>query len=147
MAQHVLETISTAQHLQQALTKAPANAKTAVNDLQAQLDDLVFPGFLLRHPAAQLPHLPRYLKGMSLRLAKLAHHLPRDISNMNDMTKLEAAFRKRCQHAADEPNAELEQFRWLLQELRVSLFAQELKTPMPVSVKRLEKRWQEICDG
>jgi ATP-dependent helicase HrpA len=66
---------------------------------------------------------------------------------MNDMTNLEAAFRKRCQHAADEPNAELEQFRWLLQELRVSLFAQELKTPMPVSVKRLEKRWQEICDG
>jgi ATP-dependent helicase HrpA len=139
------EVLGAAQRLNQALAKAPANLKAAVADLRAQLDELVFPGFLLAHPPAQLPHLPRYLKAMELRLGKLPHHQARDQGAMNEMAPLLTAFRQwqRQQPPQDWQPAQ-ENFRWLLQELRVGLFAQELKTPMPVSVKRLDKLWREV---
>ena len=146
MAQTAQDSLSAAQRIAQALSKPPATWKNAVTDLQAQLDGLVFPAFLLRHPAGRLPQLPRYLKAMELRLGKLPHHLARDQGCMNEMAGLLAAWRQREKQyaglgASDEA---LEEFRWQLEELRVSLFAQELKTPIPVSVKRLEKRWLEI---
>jgi ATP-dependent helicase HrpA len=144
MAGLALEILASAQRITQTLDKAPAAWKSAVADLRAQLEDLVFPGFLLRHPPARLPHLPRYLKAMELRLGKLPHHLARDQGCMNEMANLLAAWRRKTQSGRGEADEALEEFRWLLEELRVSLFAQELKTPMPVSVKRLEKRWQEI---
>ncbi|MEW6678838.1 MAG: ATP-dependent RNA helicase HrpA [Pseudomonadota bacterium] len=141
----VQEVLGAAQRLNQALAKAPANLKTAVADLRAQLDELVFPGFLLAHPPAQLPHLPRYLKAMELRLGKLPHHQARDQGAMNEMAPLLTAFRQwQRQQGPQDWQADQENFRWLLQELRVGLFAQELKTPMPVSVKRLDKLWREI---
>jgi ATP-dependent helicase HrpA len=127
-----------------------------VSDLRGQLAELVFPGFMARHPANRLIHLPRYLKAMELRLNKLSAQTARDLGSMNEMAKLLAAWRQRRDRltaqgrmSADagggniEP--EMDDFRWRLEELRVSLFAQELKTPEPVSVKRLEKRWAEIA--
>ena len=82
---------------------------------------------------------------MELRLDKLPHHLARDQGAMNEMASLLRNFRQRWDmRQVDHEDQALEEFRWLLQELRVGLFAQELKTPMPVSTKRLEKRWHEM---
>ncbi|MCL2877016.1 MAG: DUF3418 domain-containing protein, partial [Betaproteobacteria bacterium] len=87
---------------------------------------------------------PRYLKAALMRLDKLRIEPARDTKLMSEWKTLaqpwqrEAAASARC--GASVP--ELEDFRWLLEELRVSLFAQTLKTPMPVSVKRLQKIWE-----
>ena len=146
IAQLVLEIMASAQRISQALDKAPANQKQATEDLRAQLDGLVFPGFLMQHPTTRLAHLPRYLKAMELRLGKLPHHLARDQGLMNEMARLLTDYRRHARQREDRgvEDEALEDFRWQLEELRVSLFAQELKTPTPVSVKRLEKRWHEI---
>jgi ATP-dependent helicase HrpA len=156
MAQIAQDCIASALKIEQTLAKAPTAWKAAVSDLRGQLAELVFPGFMARHPANRLIHLPRYLKAMELRLNKLSAQTARDLGSMNEMAKLLAAWRQRRDRltaqgrmSADagggniEP--EMDDFRWRLEELRVSLFAQELKTPEPVSVKRLEKRWAEIA--
>ncbi|OYY94616.1 MAG: ATP-dependent RNA helicase HrpA [Hydrogenophilales bacterium 28-61-23] len=155
MAQIAQDCIAAALKIEQTLAKAPVNAnpawKAAVLDLRGQLAELVFPGFMARHPANRLIHLPRYLKAMELRLNKLANQAARDLGAMNEMAKLLAAWRQRRERLAAQGRVggniepEMEDFRWRLEELRVSLFAQELKTPEPVSVKRLEKRWAEIA--
>ncbi|HXZ53275.1 MAG TPA: DUF3418 domain-containing protein, partial [Burkholderiales bacterium] len=93
-----------------------------------------------------LQHFPRYLKAASLRLDKLRADPARDTRLTAEIAPLQSAWRR--EHAArarqGAPAAELEQFGWLLEELRVSLFAQELKTPLPVSPKRLAKLWHSI---
>jgi ATP-dependent helicase HrpA len=152
MAQIALDCIAAALKIEQTLGKAPPAWKNAVADMRNQLAELVFPGFMARHRANRLVHLPRYLKAMEMRLNKLAAQTARDLGSMNEMAKLLAAFRQRRERLAAQGRIgnniepEMEDFRWRLEELRVSLFAQELKTPEPVSVKRLEKRWAEIAN-
>jgi ATP-dependent helicase HrpA len=152
MAQIALDCIAAALKIEQALGKAPPTWKNAVADMRSQLAELVFPGFMARHRANRLVHLPRYLKAIEMRLNKLAAQTARDLGSMNEMAKLLAAFRQRRERLAAQGRIgnniepEMEDFRWRLEELRVSLFAQELKTPEPVSVKRLEKRWAEIAN-
>src|SRR6185295_14415207 len=94
----------------------------------------------------RLQHLPRYLKAASLRLDKLRADPARDARLAAELASLEQPYRRelaaRARYGA--PGADLEQFGWLLEELRVSLFAQELRTPVPVSVKRLAKLWQTV---
>ncbi len=103
-------------------------------------------GWLARTPWARLQHLPRYLKAASQRLDKLRTDPARDARLAAELAPLEQAYRReaaaRSRYGA--PGAEFEQFGWLLEELRVSLFAQELRTPVPVSVKRLAKLWQTV---
>ena len=84
---------------------------------------------------------------MERRLEKLPGHPARDAQNMRAMAPLLVNYsaRRRRQEDAGGVAAEMEDFRWRLEALRVGLFAQELKTPEPVSVKRLEKRWAEIA--
>jgi ATP-dependent helicase HrpA len=145
------ESLAAAMKIEQTLAKSPPAWKAAVQDLRSQLAELVFPGFMLLLPTARLHHLPRYLKAMEMRIQKLANQPARDLGAMNEMAKLLAAWRQRRERLAaqgrigDHIEPEMEDFRWRLEELRVSLFAQELKTPEPVSVKRLEKRWAEIA--
>ena len=124
----------------------PSPAKEAQADMQIQLRALVFPGFLAQVAPERLIHLPRYLRAMEHRLDKLASHPERDAQNLRALTPLLTHFatRRKRQEDAGGLTPEMEDFRWRLEELRVSLFAQELKTPEPVSVKRLEKRWAEI---
>jgi ATP-dependent helicase HrpA len=138
--------IGAAHRLTQALAKSPAAWKTTTTDLREQLDALVFPGFLCAHPGERLAHLPRYLKAMELRLAKLPDQAARDQAAQREMAPLLGAWRdrKKRMQAQGQEDPRLDAFRWQLEELRVSLFAQELKTPEPVSVKRLEKRWAEL---
>ena len=148
IAQVILDTLAATHRLRQALDKAPASLRQGVADLRTQLAELVFPGFVATHPPTWLSHLPRYLKAMELRLDKLPHHLVRDLGCQNELTVLITQWRvaeRDLRQRSPAARAAWAEFSWLLQELRVSLFAQTLKTALPVSVKRLEKQLQEIA--
>jgi ATP-dependent helicase HrpA len=121
----------------------------AAEDVRQQCARLLAAGFLARTPWARLQHFPRYLKAAALRLDKLRADAVRDAQRMAELAPLEQAWRRELASRAKLGGAataavELEQFGWLLEELRVSLFAQELKTPVPVSAKRLAKLWQSM---
>ena len=134
--------IARAQRLRDALSRTPPAWSKAVEDMRAQLDDLVHPGFLLHTPRQRLARLPAYLKAMELRLEKLEKAPQRDAQAMAEMAPVLAAWR--AQRRAGMDAAALEDFRWRMEELRIALFAQEVRTLEPVSVKRLMKRWGEI---
>ena len=119
----------------------------AIRDVQEQIAHLLPAGFLTKTPDRWLAHYPRYLKAVELRLQKLSTtgHT-RDAQKMAEVAPfwqayLQESARRREQRVADP---DLEQFRWMIEELRVSLFAQELRTSIPVSVKRLEKQWELV---
>jgi len=121
----------------------------AAEDARQQLARLLQPGFLARVPWERLQHFPRYLKAAALRLDKLRADPGRDVQRMAELAPLEQAWKRELGGrvrlgGAGRSAAELEQFGWLLEELRVSLFAQELKTPVPVSPKRLAKLWHSM---
>jgi ATP-dependent helicase HrpA len=112
------------------------------DDVRQQLARLLAPGWLARTPWDRLQHFPRYLKAASLRLDKLRADPARDARFAAELAGVEQPYRREAGRRAG--SAEYEQFGWLLEELRVSLFAQELRTPVPVSVKRLSKLWQSL---
>ena len=114
-----------------------------------QLARLVFKGFLAATPYRWLRHYPRYLKGLQIRLTKLMNAgLSRDATLMNDVSPLWRRFLEREQLHRDRGvnDPALERYRWAVEELRVSLFAQELKTPHPVSIKRLDAMWEAVIE-
>jgi ATP-dependent helicase HrpA len=115
----------------------------------AQRDRLVPPGFFCATPWSALVHLPRYLKALDRRLAKYAENPSRDAKHAEAVAALWQRYREReeTNRAAGRREPALEDFRWLIEELRVSLFAQELRTPFPVSYKRLERAWKELSGG
>ncbi len=125
------------------LPAAKAHA-AACADLESQLAALLPRDFLVAHPPAQLAHLPRYLAAMAARIDKLRTDPIRDAERMADLGPLLQKLVRRHAALRGRRDARTEEFRWLLEELRVSLFAQELRTPMPVSVKRLEKVWAAL---
>ena len=114
------------------------------SDIAIQLQRLLHKNFLLETPYAQLQQVPRYLKAVFLRLDKWRSDPTRDLDRMRQMSAIEQNFWREWMSRKGVPDTRLAEFRWLLEELRVSLFAQELKTPQPVSVKRLEKVWTQI---
>ncbi|HEY6898002.1 MAG TPA: ATP-dependent RNA helicase HrpA [Rhodocyclaceae bacterium] len=113
----------------------------ACADITAQLATLLAKGFILSTPWERLAHYPRYLKAAGLRLDKARANPARDTQLMADWQGLYKPFEREriAQRGVADPF--FEDFRWLLEELRVALFAQELRTPSPVSVKRLQKMW------
>jgi ATP-dependent helicase HrpA len=115
-----------------------------VTDVERQLSQLFAPGFIVTTPAAQLAHFPRYLKAIELRLDKVKSDPARDAARMDEIASLHLPLQRTlaARKGVDDPR--LTEFRWMLEELRVSLFAQELKTPAPVSSKRLRKAWDSI---
>ena len=121
----------------------------ALADLREQLDQLVFPGFAAILPYEVLAHYPRYLKAMERRLDKLTQNPTRDRQGQNEIAPLWVAYqeRKRRDEAQGTKNPALETYRWMLEEYRVSLFAQELKTPQPISARRLQEQWTEVLKG
>jgi ATP-dependent helicase HrpA len=132
--------------LERKLSGAAKAFSRSTEEIRVQVNRMLAPGWLARHPWERLQHLPRYLKAASLRLDKLRADPARDARLAAELGALEVPYRREL--AARErygtPDAALEQFGWLLEELRVSLFAQELKTPVPVSAKRLAKLWQTV---
>ncbi|MBN8508000.1 MAG: ATP-dependent RNA helicase HrpA [Burkholderiales bacterium] len=118
--------------------------KEVAEDIAAQLQRLVGKRFVVDTPYGQLQHLPRYLKGITLRVDKLKSDPARDAARMAEARIVEARWLKRMMELKGRRDARLDEYRWLLEELRVSLFAQELRTPQPVSSKRLDKAWAQL---
>ena len=118
--------------------------KEVADDIGAQLQRLVPKRFVAQTEWPALQHLPRYLKAIVLRLDKLRADPARDAARMAELRPLEQRWLRRVAELKGAPHARLEEYRWLLEELRVGLFAQELRTPQPVSVKRLDKAWQAL---
>jgi len=119
-------------------------SKEVADDIQAQLQRLVPKNFVTATPWAQLQHLPRYLKGIVMRLDKLRADPARDSQRLAELRPMEQRFLRRLAELKGTHDGRVDDFRWQLEELRISLFAQELRTPQPVSVKRLEKVWTQI---
>ena len=116
-----------------------------VADIQNQLNWLLPKGFLLKKPWEQLAHYPRYLKAAQIRLERVRNSVDRDKQLMKDVMDLQLHWVRASSQLKGQEDESLSQFAWQLQELRVSLFAQELRTPMPVSVKRLQKAWETMA--
>ncbi len=115
--------------------------------LRQRLQTLLAPGFASHTPWAQWPRLPIYLKAMTLRLEKYSGNPARDAAREADIQELEQMWQEKTDSLIKQglPISDgLAGFKWMIEELRVSLFAQELKTPYPVSVKRLMKVWDGL---
>ncbi|OHR42368.1 ATP-dependent helicase [Neisseria sp. HMSC070E12] len=113
--------------------------------MRQRLQTLLTAGFATRTPWAQWPRLPIYLKAMTLRLEKYSGNPARDAAREADIQELEQMWQEKTDGLVKQGQPvsdDLAAFRWMIEELRVSLFAQELKTPYPVSVKRLLKVWE-----
>ena len=116
----------------------------AAADIGQQLQRLMPKDFLQQTAWTQLHHLPRYLKAMTLRLDKYRADPARDAAKMAELKPLEQRYWRLVAERKGQVDARMQELRWLLEELRVSFFAQELRTPQPVSVKRLDKLWAQI---
>lgn len=118
----------------------------AVNDARAQIQALRPADFLETVPFERWQHYPRYLRALSLRLERLANNVSRDAAASAELTRRWQDYEQRVAALAarDLAPAALTEYRWLLEEYRVSLFAQTVKTAVPVSATRLDKLWAEI---
>ena len=124
--------------------KDTKNAADAVLDAAQQLQRLVPKRFLTVTPYAQLQHFPRYLKAITARLEKWRADPARDAARMAEFKPQEQRYWRLVAERKGATDARMQEFRWLLEELRVSFFAQELRTPQPVSIKRMEKAWAQV---
>jgi ATP-dependent helicase HrpA len=134
------------QRVVQKLDAAGRAAARPAADIRGQLSRLIGKGWLGATPWERLAHLPRYLKAMQLRLDKYAKDPERDARHAQGIAERWQRYEERAekQRKAGAVDPRLAQFRWHLEELRVSLFAQELRTPYPVSYKRLDKLWRAM---
>ncbi|WP_234745626.1 ATP-dependent RNA helicase HrpA [Burkholderia sp. WTPI3] len=139
VGQILAEYAGLAKKLAQAKPFAQAHA-----DIQQQLAALVGKRFVIDTPYVQLAHFPRYLKGIALRIDKLKADPARDAKQSTELLPLVQQYQRAVSQRGGVADSRLAEFRWLLEELRISLFAQELRTPMPVSVKRLHKVWESM---
>jgi ATP-dependent helicase HrpA len=118
----------------------------ALNDIKQQLGNLVYPGFVRETPAQWFKELPRFLKAIELRLEKLPGQVQKDRVWSGELsglwTQYENRLKKHAQEGKRDPQLEL--YRWWLEEYRVSLFAQQLGTKVPISDKRLSKQWSLV---
>ncbi|MDR2990394.1 MAG: DUF3418 domain-containing protein, partial [Burkholderiaceae bacterium] len=129
---------------QRKLKDANKGHPEAVQDAQQQVQRLIGPRFLLDTPLAALQHFPRYLKAVQLRIDKLRADPARDARHMQDARAQEQRYWRLVADRKGQQDARMQDLRWLLEELRVSLFAQELRTPQPVSLKRLDRAWAQL---
>ena len=114
-------------------------------DMQAQLQALVHKRFVTETEYAQLAHFPRYLKAINVRIEKLRSDPARDAKSMAEWNSAASAYLRVAKTLGGKnTDPKMTDFRWMLEELRVSLYAQELRTPMPVSAKRLQKVWESM---
>jgi ATP-dependent helicase HrpA len=147
IAQEVARTVATvlaAYAAAQRKLRGSRAPREVSDDVSAQLQRLVPKRFVADTPWSQLQHLPRYLEAVQLRLDKWRADPARDAQRLAELRPLEQRWARRVAERKGQSDARLDEFRWLLEELRVSLFAQELRTPQPVSAKRLEKAWAQL---
>ena len=128
-------------------TKMPATVNRLKKDVEQQVQLLVYKNCFTQTPWEYLQNIPRYLKALRLRIEKHPAAPDRDGKNAASVSVIWQKWQDKTnqlQASASLITPALQDYRWLIEELRVSLFAQELKTPFPVSIKRLEKTWAEI---
>ncbi|WP_314935496.1 ATP-dependent RNA helicase HrpA [Rothia mucilaginosa] len=146
----VAEILSEATALKKAIKKATSlTTMHAVSDVKAQMENLVYPGFVAKTGYDQLVHIPRYLKAAQVRLTKLGPNLHRDNQLMLTVQNLEDSYDnavKSLPAGTIVPDA-LRRVNWMIEELRVSFFAQELGTAYTVSEKRIAKAQREALDA
>jgi ATP-dependent helicase HrpA len=116
----------------------------ACADMQSQVQGLINKQFLSNNEFAQLAHFPRYLKALTVRIDKLRADPARDAKLMAEWQQAANPWQKAARGHTSLQDPKMQEFRWMLEELRVSLFAQELRTPMPISLKRLQKVWESM---
>ncbi|MGH8559937.1 MAG: ATP-dependent RNA helicase HrpA [Methylococcales bacterium] len=126
------------------LASVRLNPATAA-DIREQMSTLVYRGFIAKTPAPRLQSFPRYLKAISHRIEKAATDEFKDLKQMKELEALWSSYWHFVKNSPAPIIPELDDYRWSLEELRVSLFAQNLKTAYPVSCKRLEKLWEARC--
>lgn len=124
--------------------KDTKNQPDATADATQQLQRLMPKRFLQATPWPALQHFPRYLKAVTLRLDKLRADAARDAARLAELKPQEQRYWRLVAERKGAVDERMSEFRWLLEELRVSFFAQELRTPQPVSVKRLDKVWAQL---
>jgi ATP-dependent helicase HrpA len=124
------------------LDRLPPDSRS---DIAQQLDLLIFPGFVSYTPVEQLAHFDRYLQGVQKRIARCADNPAQDQARMQRIRKYWHRLLVDYPPPPDPVPPELFRFRWMLEEFRMSVFAQELGTARPVSEKRLDKQWQAFC--
>ena len=130
------------KQLRQQLDDLGSPDHPALRDMNAQLSLLVFPGFLRQTDAQALNHIERYLRGISLRAEKLQGRLGRDQQNIALVQNFEEQLQNWQSEISPEWQRvvpELDEFRWMIEEFRISVFSQPLKTSRPISEKRLQK--------
>ena len=136
-----------AQQTKMAISKPNGTANRLKKDVEQQMQLLVYKNCFSQTPWEYLQHFPRYLKALRLRIEKQPSNPDRDGKNAASVGVIWQKWQDKVSglHQAnmDIPQA-IQDYRWLIEELRVSLFAQELKTPFPVSIKRLEKTWHDV---
>ncbi|WP_423202294.1 ATP-dependent RNA helicase HrpA [Marinobacter salicampi] len=115
-------------------------------DLKFQLQNLVYPGFLVQTPGTWFGHFPRYFEAADVRLEKMSREMGREREFLHTMAPLWARYEKKRddQQRQGIRDPELTLYRWMLEEFRVSFFAQQLGTALPVSVQRLDRQWQNV---
>ncbi|MDX8381823.1 MAG: ATP-dependent RNA helicase HrpA [Ghiorsea sp.] len=143
LAQSTLEALEAYATLQHKLKQVKAAALApVVQDIQTQISRLIFDGFVAKTPTKWTQHLARYLQACEIRLEKAGPNLNLDTQNTAEIRKLwqwyEQTYEQYEKHGQDLDD--LIEFRWHIEELRVSLFAQSLKTIVPISIKRLSKQ-------
>jgi len=147
LARQTLEVLKLWHGLQKRFKgKIDLSQAVALNDIKQQLANLVYPGFVRETPAAWFKELPRYLKAVELRLEKLGSQVQKDRVWSAELSNLWAQYKARADKHAQEGkrDEQLALYRWLLEEYRVSLFAQQLGTKVPISDKRLSKQWSQV---
>ncbi|MFB4392225.1 MULTISPECIES: ATP-dependent RNA helicase HrpA [unclassified Pseudomonas] len=147
LARQTLEVLKLWHGLQKRFKgKIDLSQAVALNDIKQQLGNLVYPGFVRETPGAWFRELPRYLKAIELRLEKLGAQVQKDRVWSGELGNLWTQYKTRAEKHAQEGkrDEQLTLYRWLLEEYRVSLFAQQLGTKVAVSDKRLSKQWAQV---
>ncbi|MDM8569885.1 DUF3418 domain-containing protein, partial [Thiotrichales bacterium HSG1] len=140
-ATQLAKTLEEYHILTQQLQKFSNNIK-AIPTIKQHLKHLIYEDFVSVISLSRLQHLPRYLKGIQLRLTRLELDPNKDARKAEQIQILWQDYWQR--YSTGDINGELQEFRWLLEELRVSVFAPELKTACPVSMQRLQKAWAKV---
>nr|MBS0020125.1 DUF3418 domain-containing protein [Gammaproteobacteria bacterium] len=117
-----------------------------MSDINTQLESLIYQGFLRDIELNQLRHFPRYLSALAIRVDRLFREPARDTLKLRHLGSLWLRCRELLQQhrTSGLDDAELGKLRWMVEEFRVSLFAQELGTAYPISAKRLDEQWRRV---
>ena len=132
----------------QTAKSANPSARAFASRLTRELDGLVPKDFLERYIPDRMTHLPRYLKALKIRAERGAYDREKDQEKANRLKPFTEALRRNLRdissHTSLEKRKSFEELYWMVEEFKVSVFAQELKTPFPMSAKRLEKKLREV---